>query len=119
MKAFWNDCGRGVEPATPEGVDLDRARMIWFDEVRGVEGNFLGLVDEEGKVVQFMFDEGIPDDVDDAGHLQIVWMDYPLPERKGSYGGRVSIGEVWGLIERVFIEGADYRRVEGLKFVLW
>jgi len=51
--------------------------------------------------------------------LRIVTMDFPLPERKGSYGRRVKIGEVEGLIERAFEVGADYRKFAGLEFTPW
>jgi hypothetical protein len=119
MKAFWNDCGRGLEGNEPVEVDLHGARLIWSDEVRGVEGNFLGLVDDAGRTVQFYFETGIPDHVDDARHLRIVLIDFPQPERKGSYSALVRNGEVDGLIEKAFRVGADYRQFEGLTFTHW
>lgn len=119
MKAFWNDCGRGPTSDSAEEVDLKKVGRIWFDEVRGVEGNFLGLIDDQGNTIQFYFDAGIPDHVDDASHLKIVFMDFPLPEKKGSYSMHVTIGEVHGLIEKVFKVGADYREFEGVRFMSW
>ncbi len=92
MKAFWNDCGREPRSDSAEEVNLSEARSIWTDEVHGVQGNFLGLIDDQGNTIQFYFDAGIPDDVDDAGHLRIVLMDFPQPDRKGSYAAHVTIG---------------------------
>src|SRR6516225_1295166 len=100
MKAFWNDCGRGPSPDFAKEVDLTEAGLIWSDEVRGVQGNFFGLIDDQGRTMQFYFDAGIPDNVDDAGHLRIVLMDFPQPGRTGSYASHVTIKEVHGLIER-------------------
>jgi hypothetical protein len=119
MKIFWNDCGRGVASSQPKDVDLHQAALIWSDEVRGVKGNFLGLVDEHGRTIQFYFDEGVPDDVDDASYLRIVFMDFPVPEKSGSFGAQVTIGEVHGLIEKAFQVGADHRRFEGVTFSSW
>lgn len=122
LRAFWNDRGRGrgrdAESAKPVG--LREARLIWSDKVRGVEGNFFGLIDESGNTVQFRFEAGIPDHVDDAGHLRIVLMDFPQPGRNGSYSAVVTIGEVHGLIERAFREGVDHRKFgKRLRFSAW
>jgi hypothetical protein len=107
MKAFWNDCGRGPGSDSAAEVDLAEAGLIWSDEVRGVRGNFLGLIDVEGRTIQFYFDSDIPEDVDDARHLKIVLMDFPQPDATGSYSAHVTIGEVHGLIEKAFKAGAD------------
>ena len=119
MKAYWNDCGRGPDANSSVEVDLRQAGLIWSDEVRGVEGNFFGLVDDAGNTVQFYFESGIPDHADDAGHLRIVLMDFPQPERNGSYAARVTVGEVHGLMEKVFRVGADWRAFEGVRFTPW
>ena len=119
MKVFWNDCGRGVRSDSAMDVDLEEARRIWSDEVFGVEGNFFGLIDDAGNTIQFYFEEGIPDHVDDAGHLRIVRMDFPIPDRRGSYGALVTIGEVQGLIERAFQVGANYVEFGDVEFSPW
>ena len=119
MKAFWNNCGRGVASNSAKEVDLAQAALIWTDELNGVKGNYFGLIDDNGNTIQFYFDESIPDEVDDAGHLPIVFMDFPQPERKGSYATHVTIREVHGLIEKVFDAGADYRKFGNLPFALW
>jgi hypothetical protein len=119
MKAFWSDCGRGPGSDSAKEVDLTGAGLIWSDEVRGVQGNFLGLIDDQGRTIQFYFDEDIPDDVDDAGHLKIVLMDFPQPDRKGSYATHVTIAEVHGLIAKAFKVGADHRQFGSLTFVPW
>ncbi|MFO0803075.1 MAG: hypothetical protein U0791_08150 [Gemmataceae bacterium] len=94
-----------------------QAKLIWSDEIRGMEGNFLGLIDDEGRVIQFYFDADIPDDVDDAHHLKIVLMDFPQGNRKGSFNTHVTVGEVHGLIEKAFKAGADHRQFGELTFV--
>lgn len=100
MKVFWNDCGRGLSSDSPEDVDLEEAGLIWSDEVRGVEGNFFGLIDDRENAIQFYFESGIPNHVEDASHLRIVLMDFPQPEMRGSYRAHVTNGEVHGLIEK-------------------
>ncbi len=119
MRAFWNDRGRGVDSQNAKTVDVKEAGLIWSNVVAGVEGNFFGLVDEQGNVVQFYFDEGIPNDIDDAGHLEIVLVDFPQPQMNGSYATHVRIREVHGLIEKAFREGADFRKFDGLRFIPW
>lgn len=100
-------------------VDLTEAERIWFDEIRGAQGNFLGLIDHRGNTIQFYFDAGIPDHVDDAGHLKIVYLDFPQAERKGSYARHVTIREVFDLIKQAFEVGADYRQFGSLTFEPW
>ncbi len=119
MKAYWNDSGRGLASDAARQVDLKEAARIWSDEVRGVEGNFLGLIDDEGKTIQFYFSADIPADVDDASHLPIVQLDFPSPEEQGSYVAQVTIGGVEGLIEKAFAAGADYRQFGDLDFEPW
>jgi len=119
MKTFWNDCGRGPNSDSAQEVNLTEAGLIWSDEVRGVEGNFLGLIDDQGRTIQFYFEDSIPNDVEDATHMKIVFMDFPEPERKGSYGAQVTIGDVHGLIEKAFKVGADHRQFGQLAFRPW
>ena len=119
MRAFWNDCGVEVTSDQAREVDLQSAQLIWSDEVRGVEGNFFGLIDELDRTVQFYFEVSIPEDVDDASHLCTVLMDFPQPKRNGSYGRRVTIGEVHELIATAFRDGADHRYFGELTFTAW
>ena len=81
---FWNDGGRGVGSNLAKEASLTEALWTWSDEVRGVEGNFLGLVDEAERTVQFYFEAGIPEAVEDAERLRIVLMDFPRPEETRS-----------------------------------
>lgn len=119
MKVYWNDCGEGPTSDAPVELDLAQTQLVWSDEVRGVEGNFLGITDGSGNTVQFYFTEGIPDDVEDASDLTIVLVDFPVIEEGGSYSKQVAIGEVAGLIAKVFEMGASYRSFSGLRFVEW
>lgn len=118
MKAFWNDGGQGPTSESPVDVSLQQAQLLWSDS-RGVEGNFLGLIDELGNTVQFYFDAGIPDGVEDARHLRIVLLDFPVPEKQGSYSKLVTIGEVHELIAIAFSAGARHQSFDGLSFCAW
>lgn len=118
MKVFWNDCGRELPFDQAREVDLREAQRMWSDG-SGARGNFLGLIDEQDRTVQFYFDEGIPDEVEDAGHLRIVLMDFPCLERRGSYGRLVTIDEAQRLIATAFRAGADHRRFGELTFTPW
>lgn len=118
MKAFWNDCGQGPTSESPVDVSLEQAQQLWSDS-RGVEGNFLGLVDELGNTIQFYFNAGIPDDIEDARHLRIVLLDFPVLEKRGSYSKLVTIGEVNELIAIAFRVGARYQSFSGLSFAAW
>lgn len=119
MKTFWNDRGRG--PAPESALDLSQAQVqrVWSDEIRGVQGNFLGLIDDLGNTIQFYFTAGIPNDVEDARHLQIVLVDFPVLEERGSYSRQVTIGEVPDLIATVFEIGANPQSFSGLSFCGW
>jgi hypothetical protein len=119
MKAYWNDGGSGPAPDAAEEVNLQRARLIWSDEVRGMPGNFFGLIDEHNRTVQFYFDDGIPDEVEDASHLRIVLLDFPRPDLSGSFTRQIAIGEVDPLIETAFRVGLDHDYFGDLEFVSW
>lgn len=118
MRAYWFDGGEEVTPDDARGVSLEDADRIFADG-RGVEGNFFGLIDDEDRTIQFYFTQSIPDDVEDARHLPIVWMDFPIPHEGGSYGRQVTIGEVSGLIAHAFAHGADHTRFGDLAFSAW
>ena len=119
MRIYWDDCGSGLASEQARDIDLRAACLIWPDQVRGAEGNFLGLIDDRDRTVQFYFQSGIPDEIEDARHLPIVMIDFPQPERSGSYGKLVTIGEVHSLIERVFSVGADPLHFGEMTFSSW
>ena len=119
MKVFWDDCGNGLPADEAKDVYLDEARLIWSDTVRGVEGNFLGLIDEQDRTVQFYYVSDIRDDVEDASQLAIVLMDFPVADRLGSYQSQVNIGDVDDLIALVFQHGADPTLFGIVDFLPW
>jgi hypothetical protein len=51
--------------------------------------------------------------------LRIVLMDFPVAERKGSYGRLVTIGDVHRWIETAFEAGADHGHFGELTFTPW
>jgi hypothetical protein len=118
MKAYWDDCGQGPTSDSPVEIDLAQAQTIWSDG-SGVEGNFFGLIDVDGRTIQFYFTHGIPDHVEDAHHLKIVLVDFPVPEKSGSYSKIVSIGEVHDLIALAFRAGANHLAFSNMSFSSW
>jgi hypothetical protein len=121
MKLFWHDhvSGRGLNSSDARTATLSEARLVWADEVRGVQNNFLGLIDHAGRTIQFMFEENIPDSVDDAHFLRIVRVDFPCPERRGSFTTMTTIGEVSRWMRDAFERGADPALFDGLSFEPW
>ena len=118
MKAFWQDGKRGIDANDARDMTRTQALDAWAD-LRGMRGNFFGLVDYQDRTLQFYFEDGIPDGVDDARHLRIVRADIPTPDLKGSYAALVTIGEASQLIERVFATGADPAAFAQLTFEPW
>jgi hypothetical protein len=116
MRAFWK---RGPSHDCAVEIDQTQAGLVWSDEVRGIRGDFLGLIDNDENTIQFYFDESIPDQIDDASDLRIVLMDFPQPEAGGSYAVHVAIGDVHRLIVKAFQVGADHRQFGELEFVRW
>ncbi len=119
MRVFWNERGRGPTSDKAETVDLEQALHVWSDEMRGVEGNFFGLIDDQDRTIQFYFVSGIPDHVDDASHEEIVELDFPVVERRGSLSRMVTIGECDALIRKAFQVGAEPNQFEPLTFSAW
>ncbi len=87
--------------------------------MNGTTGNFFGLIDDQDRTMQLYFEESIPDDVEDARHLRIVLLDFPIPQRKGSFSRLCTIGEASDLIKHVFTVGADPDKFSGLTFSPW
>jgi hypothetical protein len=118
MKAYWQDCEYVVESSHPQYLTLNESLDRWADG-SGAEGNFFGLIDAANNTMQFYFEDSIPDEVDDASHLEIVLVDFPQPTHGGSYQKLISIGESPEWIRRGFDLGLDYKKYEGLEFVKW
>jgi hypothetical protein len=119
MKAYWDDGGRGTPNGAAKPVNLEEAKRIWIDEMGGVRGNFLGLIDDDEQTIQFYVDQTLPDNVEDARHLAMILVDFPRTELRGSYCRRVTVGEVCKLIEMAFDVGADHRHFGKLTFARW
>ena len=119
MKIFWNGSGDGPEADDAKEANLQEAMRVWSDEMTGVEGDFLGLVDGQDRTIQFIYDEDVPEDADDVNDLAIITMDFPRPEKQGSYTARVTIGAVGELIGKAFKAGADPGQFDDVEFVAW
>jgi len=118
MDAYWQDCEDVVESSHPHALTLNEALNRWAD-ISGAEGNFFGLIDVANNTMQFYFEDSIPDEVEDASHLEIVLVDFPQPSLGGSYQKLTSVGESTNWIKRGFELGLDYKKHEGLKFAKW
>ena len=118
MKAYWSFSFEVVESDEPVILTLEAALNAWADGSGG-EGDFFGLVDSLNRTIQFLFVDSIPDDFEDAGQLSIVLVDFPVPERRGSWSKIVTITESSALIEKAFRVGASFADFEGLEFSSW
>jgi uncharacterized membrane-anchored protein len=121
MKLFWYDraSGRGLKSSEARTVALNEAERIWTDEVRALRNSFLGLIDDSQRPIQFMFEEDIPDSVDDSHFLRIIRVDFPCPERNGSFTAMLTGGEVLRWMRDAFERGADPALFDGLSFEPW
>jgi hypothetical protein len=121
MKLFWDDraSGRGLSSDQAQTVDLSEAERIWTDEVRAVQGSFLGLTDGAGRTIQFMFERDIADTESDSYFLRIIRVDFPCPERSGSFTAMLTGGEVLRWMQDAFEKGADPAHFDGLSFEPW
>ena len=121
MKLFWCDVVSSRELSSDQArtVDLSEAERIWFDEIHGAEGSFLGLTDDAGRTIQFMFDRGMANNEDSSDLLRIIRVDFPCPERSGSFTAMLTGEEVLRWMQDAFEKGADPARFHGLSFEPW
>lgn len=84
-----------------------------------MKGNFFGLIDDQDRTFQLYFVDGIPDHVEDARHEEILELDFPVVERKGSLSRVIKLGEADGMIQRAFQVGADPAHFEPLTVSAW
>lgn len=118
MMAYWQDGSDIVASSNPQQLGLVDALNRWADG-HAVQGNFFGLIDENNCTIQFYFVDGIPDHIEDARHLRIVLVDFPVPARQGSFSTLVTIGDSSNWIEKAFLVGANHENFEGLEFSPW
>jgi hypothetical protein len=72
-----------------------------------------------GRTIQFMFERDIADDESDSYFLRIIRIDFPCPERNGSFTAMVMGGEVLRWMQDAFKKGADPAQFDGLTFEPW
>ena len=118
MQAYWQDSHNIVESTHPKNLTLIEALDRWAD-ISGAAGNFFGLIDADENTMQFYFEDSIPDDVDDASHLEIVLVDFPLPSLGGSYQKMLTFGATPDWIKRGFEVGLNHEQYEDLLFAKW
>jgi predicted acetyltransferase len=107
-RVYYSDFERDIE-LTPDGARPAEVEEIngLLDQVLAQPGNFLGLIDEQGGILQFL--------VDEDGHIGV---EIPDPARRGHYGKRATLTECKQLVAE-----ADGRfhwdAVDGLQFEKW
>ncbi len=101
--------------ATDTCVDQKDAITVESENMRGLleqvlsgGENFIGFIDSAGTTLQFFVDQ--PD---------AVWVEIPVPERKGSFGRYMSNTEVDQLITELKEPYAAYVETLGLAFTKW
>lgn len=72
------------------------------------DADFLGIVDRNGATLQFMYERA----------RDRVWMEIPVPERRGSYGTYLWPGELRARIESL-PEAFSLSAFSGLRFQSW
>lgn len=87
-------------PATPAKVKAMLAEIL-VDE-----GDFIGLVDDEGTTLQFL-----------KVHSGI-WMEVPDPGNEGSYGKKVTLDEARQTLDELG-ETIEHYLIDGLVFEKW
>ena len=107
-KVFYTCYGTNdtVESSKPYTADRDNMVAI-AQQVLRADGDFFGMVDENGVTLQFMRQE------DDR-----IWMEIPVPSEGGSYGRRILVSD----LERVLLSVVpplNPVRMNGLEFKQW
>ena len=97
---------RSVSSSDPHIVGVDRA-VAEFDALSRVEGNFLGVVRDDGELLQFVWNGD--------GTLDV---NAPRPAWNGSFTRRASFAECRGLIES-FAAGLAVEAIPGIRFDGW
>jgi len=87
-------------PATPRKV------KAMLSEVLIDEGDFIGIVDDEGTTLQFLKQH--------AG----IWMEVPDPEHEGSHGKHVTLDEARATLDELG-ETIEHYLIDGLVFEKW
>ncbi|MFI4875719.1 MAG: hypothetical protein ACIALR_10295 [Blastopirellula sp. JB062] len=108
MKYFYFDEGKkkGIDGGSPQPATLAEALAAW-DAMTGEPLSFLGVVNDSGVTLQFMWDED--------GTMVI---DIPQPDRSGSWTKNCDLDECRQAIAD-FYAGDDPTQRAGLTFELW
>ncbi|TWT38612.1 hypothetical protein [Blastopirellula retiformator] len=108
MKYFYFDEGKekGIDGSTSQAATLDEVLAAW-DAISGAAHSFLGVVNDAGVTLQFMWEED--------GSMVI---DVPVPERKGSWTKTTDVAECKEAIA-AFYDGVDPTQLPGLTFETW
>lgn len=94
-----------VDPSNAYKIELDWAQNIVLDILRD-DRDFFGLSDDRGVTLQFIR----------SGDT--VWMEIPIPAKRGSYGRTVSIDEVRQIIKSL-PDAIEVDAIPGLSFQSW
>ena len=107
-RIYYSDFVRDIE-LTPDGArpaEVDEILRM-MEEVLAEPGNFLGVMDEQGGILQFLVDE-----------QGTIGVEIPDPPRRGHYGKQASLTEC-----KQLLHDADGRfhwdAFDGLTFEKW
>ncbi|MCC9606575.1 hypothetical protein LOC68_17170 [Blastopirellula sp. JC732] len=108
MKYFYFDEGKekGIDGNTPKEATQAEVLAAW-DAMSGQALSFLGIVNDGGVTLQFMWEED--------GSMVI---DVPVPERGGSWTKTTDVAECKEVIA-AFYDGVDPTKIAGLVFEEW
>lgn len=99
-----DDC---VEPAEAIRIEKEDIGDLLAAVAAG-ERNFIGFVDSAGTTLQFYVDA-----------IDEIWVDIPVPAKKGSFGKTVSEDEFRSLVMTLEPPFENYTESLGLRFRRW
>ncbi|PQO44001.1 hypothetical protein [Blastopirellula marina] len=108
MKYFYFDEGKkkGIDGSTPQPATEAEVLAAW-DAMSGQPLSFLGIVNEAGVTLQFMWEED--------GSMVV---DVPVPERSGSWTKTSDEADCKRIIAD-FYAGSDPTQIDDLTFEEW
>jgi hypothetical protein len=76
--------------------------------IKDADDRFFGLLDKDGTTLQFYKDNG-----------DKIWVDVPLPHRKGSLGMSIDVRAYEVLLTRIDVPFAEFIKMLPLEFTPW
>lgn len=106
--SFFYDCvalDEAVPSDHPLPVTLRKVKAM-LTEVLIDEGDFIGIIDDQGTTLQLLKQHGG------------IWMEVPDPENEGSYGKHVTLDEARQTLDELG-DTIEHYLIDGLLFEKW